>query len=333
MCIRESCTTQLPYSWNNNSYTQAGTYSVTLQSQSGCDSIATLVLSVTPTVTSTTNKTVCTTQLPYSWNGNNYTQAGTYSVTLQSQSGCDSVATLVLSVTPTVTSTTNKTVCTTQLPYQWNNQSYGAAGTYSVTLQSQSGCDSVATLVLSVTPTVTSTTNKTVCNTQLPYSWNGNNYTQAGTYSVTLQSQSGCDSIATLILTVTPAVTSTTNATVCTTQLPYNWNNNSYTQAGTYSVTLQSQSGCDSVATLVLSVTPTVTSTTNKTVCFTQLPYQWNNQSYGSAGTYSVTLQSQSGCDSIATLILAVTPAVTSTTNASVCTTQLPYQWNGQSYT
>src|SRR5678810_1118214 len=197
MCIRESCTTQLPYSWNNNSYTQAGTYSVTLQSQSGCDSIATLVLSVTPTVTSTTNKTVCTTQLPYNWNGSNYTQAGTYSVTLQSQSGCDSVATLVLSVTPTVTSTTNKTVCTTQLPYQWNNQSYGSAGTYSVTLQSQSGCDSVATLVLQVTPTVTSTTNATVCTTQLPYSWNNNSYTQAGTYSVTLTSQSGCHSYTT----------------------------------------------------------------------------------------------------------------------------------------
>src|SRR4029078_5222166 len=238
----------------------------------------------------------------------------------------DSVATLILTVTPTVSSTTNKTVCATQLPYSWNNQSYGAAGTYSVTLTSQAGCDSVATLVLSVTPTVASTTNKTVCATQLPYSWNNQSYGSAGTYSVTLTSQAGCDSVATLVLSVTPTVTSTTNKTVCTTQLPYQWNGQSYGSAGTYSVTLQSQSGCDSIATLILTITPAVTSTTNKTVCTTQLPYQWNGQSYGAAGTYSVTLQSQSGCDSVATLILTVTQAVTSTTNATVCTTQLPYQ-------
>src|SRR6185295_18600601 len=109
------------------------------------------------------------------------------------------------------TSTTSILICGDQLPYSWNNQSYNAAGTYSVTLQSSAGCDSVATLNLTVNPVVTSTTNQTICSNQLPYNWNGQSYNAAGTYTVTLQSAAGCDSVATLNLTVNSAVTSTTN--------------------------------------------------------------------------------------------------------------------------
>src|SRR5215212_9993444 len=150
----------------------------------------------------------------YSWNGQSYSAAGTYSVTLTSVAGCDSIATLRLAVNPVVTSTTDKSVCASQLPYSWNGQSYSAAGTYQVTLTSASGCDSVAKLNLSVTAAVSSTTDKSVCASQLPYSWNGQSYSAAGTYSVTLTSSSGCDSIATLNLTINPVVTSTTNAAV-----------------------------------------------------------------------------------------------------------------------
>ncbi|MBK7291542.1 MAG: hypothetical protein IPI78_15645 [Chitinophagaceae bacterium] len=68
-------------------------------------------------MTSTTNVAICTNQLPYTWNGNNYTAAGTYNVTLIGTAGCDSIATLNLSVNPTLTSTTNVAICTNQLPY------------------------------------------------------------------------------------------------------------------------------------------------------------------------------------------------------------------------
>ncbi len=327
------CTAQLPYSWNGNSYPSAGTYPVTLTSAAGCDSIATLNLTVNPSVTSTSDITICTAQLPYSWNGNSYTSAGTYLVTLTSASGCDSIATLNLTVNPAVTSTSDITICTAQLPYIWNGNSYPATGTYPVTLTSASGCDSIATLNLTVNPSITSTSDITICTAQLPYSWNGNSYTSAGTYPVTLTSAAGCDSIATLNLTVNPAVTSTSDITICTAQLPYIWNGNSYTSAGTYPVTLTSASGCDSIATLNLTVNPAVTSTSDITICTAQLPYSWNGNSYPSAGTYPVTLTSAAGCDSIATLNLTVNPAVTSTSDITICTAQLPYIWNGNSYT
>jgi len=327
------CSNQLPYNWNGNSYTSAGTYNVTLTSSSGCDSVATLNLSVNPVLTSTTNSAICSNQLPYSWNGNTYTSAGTYNVTLTSTSGCDSVATLNLSVNPVLASTTNTAICSNQLPYTWNGNSYSSAGTYSVTLTSTSGCDSVATLNLFVNPVLASTTNAAVCSNQLPYNWNGNSYTGAGTYNVTLTSSSGCDSVATLNLSVNPVLTSTTNTSVCSNQLPYSWNGNSYTGAGTYNVTLTSTAGCDSVATLNLSVNPVLASTTNTSVCSNQLPYSWNGNSYTSAGAYNVTLTSSSGCDSVATLNLSVNPVLASTTNTAICSNQLPYNWNGNSYT
>ena len=216
---------------------------LTLISTAGCDSIATLVLTVNPAVTSSTPITICNAQLPYSWNGNSYPAAGSYSVTLISTAGCDSIATLVLTVNPAVTSNTPITICNAQLPYSWNGNSYPAAGSYSVTLTSTAGCDSIATLVLTVNPAVTSNMPITICNAQLPYSWNGNSYPAAGTYSVTLTSTAGCDSIATLVLTVNPAVTSNTPITICNTQLPYSWNGNSYPAAGTYPVTLTSTAG------------------------------------------------------------------------------------------
>ncbi|WP_207625742.1 hypothetical protein, partial [Niastella populi] len=177
-------------------------------SAAGCDSIATLLLTTNPTITSTTEVTVCASQLPYTWNGNTYNDAGSYDVTLTSNAGCDSIATLVLSVNPAVASTTEETICANQLPYTWNGNTYNTAGSYDVTLTSATGCDSVATLVLSVNPAVTSTTEVTICANQLPYTWNGNTYNAAGSYDVTLTSSAGCDSIATLTLIVNPALTS-----------------------------------------------------------------------------------------------------------------------------
>ena len=101
---------------------------------------------------SSTPVSICTAGLPYKWNGNSYTGAGTYLVHLSNSKGCDSAATLVLSVNAALSSSTPQSICSTQLPFSWNKQTYTAAGTYNVHLTSATGCDSVATLLLTVTP-------------------------------------------------------------------------------------------------------------------------------------------------------------------------------------
>src|SRR5688572_1170663 len=327
------CQNQLPYTWNGQSLTAAGTFTATLTSQAGCDSVATLTFIVNPNVTGTETITVCQNQFPYTCNGPSLTAAATFTATLTSQAGCDSVATLTFIVNPNVTGTETITVCQNQLPYTWNGQSLTAAGTFTATLTSQAGCDSVATLTFIVNPNVTGTETITVCQNQFPYTCNGPSLTAAATFTATLTSQAGCDSVATLTFIVNPNVTGTETITVCQNQLPYTWNGQSLTAAGTFTATLTSQAGCDSVATLTFVVNPNVTGTETITVCQNQLPYTWNGQSLTAAGTFTATLTSQAGCDSVATLTFVVNPNVTGTETITVCQNKLPYTWNGQSLT
>jgi gliding motility-associated-like protein len=326
------CSNQAPYIWSGNAYNASGTYSITLTGQTGCDSIATLNLTINPVSTSTTTASVCSNQLPYFWNGTNYNFGGIFTATLTNQYGCDSIATLILTVNPTSTSATNVTVCSNQLPYLWNGTNYNFAGIFTTTLTNQHGCDSIATLNLTVNPVTTSTNVITICDNQLPFSWNSLIIPAAGNYSVTLTNQFGCDSIANLTLNVDSVSYSTTNVTICSNQAPYIWSGNAYNASGTYSITLTGQTGCDSIATLNLTINPVSTSTTTASVCSNQLPYFWNGTNYNFGGIFTATLTNQYGCDSIATLVLTVNPTSTSTTNVTVCSNQLPYNWNGTNY-
>ena len=147
------------------------------------------------------------------------------------------------------------------------------------------------TLNLTVNPNVSSTQNITICQNALPYSWNGQTLTAAGSYTALLQNVNGCDSTVTLNLTVNPNVSSTQNITICQNALPYSWNSQTLTSAGTYTVLLQSINGCDSTVTLNLTVNPNVGSTQNIIVCQNALPYRWNSQSLTAAGTYTALLQ------------------------------------------
>ena len=327
------CQGALPYSWNSHSLTAEGTYTALLHNINGCDSTVTLTLNVNPNVTSTQNITICQGALPYSWNSQSLTAAGTYTALLHNINGCDSTVTLTLNVNPNVTSTQNITICQGALPYSWNNQSLTAAGTYTALLHNINGCDSTVTLTLNVNPNVTSTQNITICQGALPYSWNSQSLTAAGTYTALLHNVNGCDSTVTLTLNVNPNVTSTQNITICQGALPYSWNNQSLTAAGTYTALLHNINGCDSTVTLTLNVNPNVTSTQNITICQGALPYSWNNQSLTAAGPYTALLHNINGCDSTVTLTLNVNPNVTSTQNITICQGALPYSWNNQSLT
>src|SRR5207302_754815 len=318
-----------PYSWNGLTLTAAGIYSDTLTSAAGCDSIATLILKVNAVLRDTTTQTICQNQLPYSWNDLTLNAAGTYSDTLTSAAGCDSIATLILKVNAVLRDTITLTICQNQLPYSWNGLTLNAAGTYSDTLTSAAGCDSIATLILKVNAVLRDTTSQTICQNQLPYSWNGLTLNAAGTYSDTLTSAAGCDSTATLILKVNAVLRDTTTQTICQNQLPYGWIGLTLNAADRKCDAQTNTAGCDSIATLVLKVNDVLRDTTTQTICQNELPYSWNGLTLNTAGTYSDTLTSAAGCDSIATLILKVNAVLRDTTTQTICQNQLPYSWNG----
>ena len=327
------CESELPYTWNGVEFSQAGTQTVTLPSVSGCDSVVTMTLIVNPTYAVTDTKTVCESELPYPWNGVEFTQAGTQMVTLQAVNSCDSVVTMTLTVNPTFAVSDTKTVCESELPYTWNGVEFSQAGTQTVTLQATNGCDSVVTMTLTVNPTFAVSDSKSICESELPYTWNGVEFTQAGTQTVTLQATNSCDSVVTMTLTVNPTYALTDTKTVCESELPYTWNGVEFSQAGTQTVTLQAANSCDSVVTMTLTVNPTYAVTDTKTVCESELPYTWNGVVFNVAGTQTVTLQAANGCDSVVTMTLTVNPTYAVNDKQTICQSELPYTWNGVEFT
>ncbi len=103
----------------------------------------------------------------------------------------------VVTGSPAPTIVTNASACES---YTWeaNGQAYSASGEYSF----NSNCQDY-TLNLTINQATTSTVNANITEGE-SYSFNGQNLTAAGTYTATLQNAAGCDSTATLYLTVLP---------------------------------------------------------------------------------------------------------------------------------
>ncbi len=250
---------------------------------------------------STTNMTLCSSSLPYYWNGlyfnPGFQSGGSLTAHLTNKNGCDSAATLVLTVNMTTSSSTPISICPVDLPYSWNGNSYTKAGSYIVHLTNSVGCDSAATLILTVKPISSSSTPVSVCAASLPYIWNGNNYTGAGTYTIHLVNNLGCDSATTLVLTVNNATISTTNKNTCNS---YTWNGVTYNATGVYTKTFAggNKKGCDSIATLNLvinQITPTINivnlSSCNKVI--------YKTKTYTTSTVVRDTVKSYQSCDSI----------------------------------
>jgi len=149
--------------------------------------------------------------------------------------------------------------------------------------------------------------------------------TVTGTYLDTLSAANGCDSVATLNLTVLNPITSTMNETACD---QYSFNAVLLSSSGTYVDTVSAANGCDSIITLNLVINNSATNTLSLTVCD---QYQFNNNLLTSSGTYVDTIPAANGCDSIITLNLVVNSADITVNQTGVVlnspTTNAGYQW------
>jgi gliding motility-associated-like protein len=269
---------------------------------------------VKDTTTSLKSDTICNNQLPYRWNGNNYSFSGTYIFRTTNAAGCDSVARLNLVVKDTTVSFNTIRICSNQIPYPWNNRLLTSPGLYTSLLTNAAGCDSLATLRLLVDDTTTIFFNKSICQNLLPFNWDGTAYTTAGTYVKNFLNVAGCDSIVTLNLRVLATSATTVTRDICFDQLPYLWNGNSYNTAGIYNTLLTNAAGCDSAVTLFLSVNPlpqkpalgsdTLICPGDKLILNpgSYDNYLWQNSSTFStfevteAGNYSVVVGNSTGC-------------------------------------
>ena len=168
---------------------------------------------------------------------------------------------------------------------------YDTSGVYVDTLQAIAGCDSIATLNLTIKDlNVGDTTILVACDSA---EWNGVMYDTSGIYIDTLQSIAGCDSILTLDLTINESyddVVDTLYRCVGDSALLAG----SYqTISGVYVDTLQSSAGCDSIVSTTLIVDTVVYSTTDLELCYGDSAL-FGGVMYDTSGVYVDTLQAHS---------------------------------------
>ena len=363
----------------------AGVYTLIVTNSFGCQNTTTttVIVRTPPAVTATNNGPVCVGSslnltggpagmTTYSWTGPNgynsslrspqvsasatLAMAGTYTLTVTDNNGCQNTASTVAVVNalPVATAASNSPVCigttlsltggpagmtsyawtgpnsftsTLQSPVVSTSATAAMAGIYTLTVINPNGCSDVVTttVVVNALPAATASNNSPVCVGTLltltggpsgmtSYSWTGpNGFTantqsptvsssatsaMAGVYTLTVTNSNGCQRIATTTVSVNalPVPTALNNGPVCvgsplilaggpSGMTAYLWTGpNGFTSnvqsptvsltataamAGTYNLTVTNSSGCQNTAStiVVINALPVATAANNGPVC------------------------------------------------------------------
>ena len=254
-------------------YTASNTTATdTLTNIDNCDSVIILNLTVNYSNTGIDNQTKCDT---YTWiDGITYTASNTTAQdTLTNIYGCDSVVTLNLTVNYSTNGTDTQTQCDS---LRWIDDSLYTASssttTHTLTGANAVGCDSTVSLILTINNSDNITLYDTICFNALPYTFGGQVFDAADIKVVSGTNIHGCDSNTTLNLTVHSTYSVPDNKAVCSTSLPYLWNNIYFFSGGSQTTTLHTIYGCDSTVNMTLTVSNPEHSKNSYETCFN---YTW----------------------------------------------------------
>ena len=145
-----------------------------------------------------------------------------------------------------------------------------APGIYSAIATNANGCTEQDSMEVFQNPTVYFGFSDSIC-TGSTYIFNGQSLNLAGTYIDTLQNILGCDSIVTLQLSLVQPSSSSISASICAGDT-YDFNGQSLSVSGQYSLTIPSVFGCDSIVQLTLTVNPLPVVTVQDTMVCVNTP-------------------------------------------------------------
>jgi uncharacterized delta-60 repeat protein len=229
--------------------------------------------------------------------------------------------------------------------YQWqlNGGNVGTGSTYpnasltngdvvTCVLTANNTCQSTATaasntITISVASVINTTQTVSVCPGQT-LTVGSNTYSTTGVYSDTLTAVAGCDSIISTDLTVLNVNTATQNLTICN-GTTVDVGSHTYAVSGTYTDTLISLMGCDSILTTNLTVLGVINTNTTmigvdtiSAVNVGATSYQWVDCNGGYAAIPGETNQNF-GLTSNGSYAVIVTEGLCSDTSACVTITTI----------
>ncbi|MES2848739.1 MAG: hypothetical protein V4685_06760, partial [Bacteroidota bacterium] len=228
---------------------------------------------------------------PVTVNDVEYDETGTYTQTLVSDAGCDSILTIHVTINKPSASTEKIVACDS---YEWHGTTYTASNnTDTWTGTNAAGCDSVVTLDLTINYSTSHTTTIVTCGS---YTWpeNGETYTESGIHTAQSTNAAGCPHTETLDLTIGNGSDNVTTISQCTS---YTWpvNGSTYIASGTYISSSVDAAGCTHKETLELTINnkPGIGPITGPcNVCRKQTNVQYSVAAVAGATSYTWTLPS-----------------------------------------
>jgi gliding motility-associated-like protein len=253
-------------------------------------------LDCTPGV-STQNPTICKGQI-FSINNKSYKIAGTYRDTIKRCNPlCDSIIVINLKVTEPISKSQAPKICNGD-SLKVGSSVYKKSGSYTDTLKSIGGCDSIVLTALTVIPLISVSQAPIICEGDA-LKIGDSTYTKAGKYRNVLKSALGCDSTIITDLTVNPKAVKILDVSICQGK-GYRVGNKVYTQEGTFSDTIRRRAPlCDSIVTVKIKFSPLPEITENITICRNDSIYI-RGRLFNGGGTYRDTFKTYTGgCDTV----------------------------------
>ena len=294
------------------------THTMTLVVEAGCDNMITTIhtFDVQPIVGTTDIVETCDS---YFWNDSVYTETGIHTYVGKTVYGCDSVATLHLTINKSFAVDTVATACDV---FEWYGQICDTTGVYTHNGTTVAGCDSVVTLHLTINKSVRVDVYEEYCDS---YVLGGTTFTDDFEWEEVSQTKTGCDSIVAHHVTIhhsTITYEPVENGRFCST---YQWRGNTYNDPGTYFDTINDVHGCPSVIyRLKLELLPQAKEViTDTTICYGETVTWVDGETYDATKvgvSYSKPFVGTT-CDSVIyTLNLTVLPqAKEVVTDTTIC--------------
>lgn len=268
------------------------------------------------------DQNICENQLPYSWNGFTFTQAGQQSVTLTNSNGCDSVVTYNLTVNPISTplfAPSGPFCAGANIPALPTTSSNNVQGIWSPAI------NNTATTTYTFTPNIGQCANSVTTTIQIPPNINP-------IFAPVLPYCSG---------DVIPDLPTSSQNGITGTWSP-NINNQ---QTTTYTFTSNAQ--CTTPTTLTIVINPNAIPTFQNVGPYcvgSNIPALPSVSQNGISGLWSPAINNTSTttytftpdgaqCSQSSTLEIVVHPNFTTEQNIALCQNQVPYSWNGQNLT
>jgi PKD repeat protein len=225
-----------------------------------------------------------------------------YTLTVLTADSCTASDSVLVTVLPAIQTAETVEICEGETVTVFGNP-VSAAGDYSDTFTSSTGCDSTHTITVLVNPSYQVFETLEICSGDTVEIF-GNPVSTGGEYQETFTTTSGCDSTVTVMVSLLPTFTTAGSVEICEGETVLVFGNTVST-AGDYSETFTAANGCDSTHTISVAVLPNTFTSEDISICFGETTDIFG-QPIGTSGTYEMTFPAANGCDSTHTVNLTV---------------------------